>query len=128
MGGEIPLLRVSLPAIAQQVKAGKLKALAVSTTERSPLLPDVPAVAELIPGFRVDAWNAIFAPAGTPASVIKRLERAVMNVTRQPQIKQALLEHGAVAVGSSSEDLDKLVASELQQWQAVTRDAKIKAE
>jgi tripartite-type tricarboxylate transporter receptor subunit TctC len=128
LGGEIPLLWVSLPAIAQHIKAGKVKALAVSTTERAPTLPDVPAVAELIPGFRVDAWNAIFAPAGTPPDVVKKLERAVMNVTRQPEIKRALLEQGAVAVGSSAEDLDKVVASELQLWQTVTREANMKAQ
>lgn len=128
MGGEIPLLWVSLPAIAQQVKTGRLKALAVSTMERSPTLPDVPAVSELIPGFRVDAWNAMFAPAGTPPDVVKRLEHAVMAVTRQPAIRQALLEQGAVAVGSSSEELDKVVTTELQLWQTVTREANMKAE
>jgi tripartite-type tricarboxylate transporter receptor subunit TctC len=128
MGGEIPLLWVSLPAIAQQVKTGKLKALAVSTMDRSPTLPDVPAVSEFISGFRVDAWNAIFAPAGTPPEVVKRLERAVMAVTRQPEIRQALLEQGAVAVGSSSDELDKVVASELQLWQTVTREANMKAQ
>lgn len=128
MGGEIPLLWVSLPAIAQQVKTGKLKALAVSTLERSPTLPDVPAVAELLSGFRVDAWNAIFAPAGTPPEVVRRLERAVMAVTRQPEIRQALLDQGAVAVGSSSDELDKVVSTELQLWQTVTREANMKAQ
>jgi tripartite-type tricarboxylate transporter receptor subunit TctC len=128
LGGEIPLLWVSLPSIAQQVKTGKLKALAVSTLERSPTLPDVPAVAELLSGFRVDAWNAMFAPAGTPPDVVRRLERAVMAVTRQPEIRQALLEQGAVAVGSTSDELDKVVATELQLWQAVTREANMKAQ
>jgi tripartite-type tricarboxylate transporter receptor subunit TctC len=128
LGGEIPLLWVSLPSVAQHVKAGKLKALAVSTLERAPTLPDVPTVSELIPGFRVDAWNAIFAPAGTPPHIVKRLERAVMDVTRQPAIKQALLEQGAVAVGSSAEELDKVVGTELQLWQTVAREANMKAQ
>ena len=128
LGGEIPLLWVSLPSVAQHVKSGKLKALAVSTLERAPTLPDVPTVAELIPGFRVDAWNAVFVPAGTPPQVVQRLERAVMDVTRQPAIKQALLEQGAVAVGSSAQELDKVVATELQLWQTVAREANMKAQ
>jgi tripartite-type tricarboxylate transporter receptor subunit TctC len=128
MGGEIPLLWVSLPSITQQVKAGKVKALAVSTTERSPALPDVPSVSDLIPGFKVDAWNAIFVPAGTPPAIIKRLEKAVMAVVRQPGVRQALLDQGAIPVGSSAQELDKVVTSELQSWQAVTRAANIKAQ
>ncbi len=128
MGGEIPLLWVSLPSVAQQVKAGKLKALAVSTSERAPTMPDVPTVAEVIPGFRVDAWNAIFAPAATPPAVLKKLETAVMAVMRQPAVKQALLDQGAIAVGSSADDLEKVVDSELQLWQNVTKAANIKAE
>ena len=128
LGNEIPLLWVSLPAITQQVKLGKLKALAVSTTERSPALPEVPAVAESLPGFRVDAWNAIFAPAGTPPQVLKRLEQAVMAVTRQPEVKKVLLEQGAVAVGSTAAELERIVASEIEQWQGVTRAAGMKAE
>lgn len=127
-GNEVPLLWVSLPSITQQVKAGKLKALAVSTTERSPTLPDVPTAAETVPGFRVDAWNAIFAPAGTPPDVLKRLEQALMAVTHQPEVRQRLLEQGAVAVGSSSAELAKVVDAELTQWQAVTREAHMKAE
>jgi len=128
MGGEIPLLWVSLPSITQQVKAGKVKALAVSTTERSPALPDVPSVSDIVPGFKVDAWNAIFVPAGTPPAIVKRLETAVMAVVRQPAVRQALLDQGAIPVGSSAEELDKLVNSELQSWQAVTRAANIKAQ
>jgi tripartite-type tricarboxylate transporter receptor subunit TctC len=128
LGNEIPLLWVSLPSIAQQVKLGKLKALAVSTTERSPALPEIPAVSESLPGFRVDAWNAIFAPAGTPPQVLRRLEQAVMAVTRQPEVKKVLLEQGAVAVGSTAAELDRIVASEIEQWQGVTRAAGMKAE
>ena len=128
MGGEIPLLWVSLPSITQQVKAGKVKALAVSTTERSPALPDVPSVSDIIPGFKVDAWNAIFVPAGTPPAIVKRLESAVMAVVRQPAVRQALLDQGAIPVGSSAQELDKVVTTELQSWQAVTRAANIKAQ
>ncbi|GAB3765105.1 tripartite tricarboxylate transporter substrate binding protein [Ramlibacter monticola] len=128
LGNEIPLLWVSLPSITQQVKLGKLKALAVSTTERSPALPEIPAVSESLPGFRVDAWNAIFAPAGTPPQVLRRLEQAVMAVTRQPEVKKVLLEQGAVAVGSTAAELDRIVASEIEQWQGVTRAAGMKAE
>ena len=70
--------------------------------------------------------SAIFAPAGTPPQLVKRIETALRGVTRQPEIREALLKQGAVAVGSSSEELDQLVPTELQQWQAVTREANIK--
>jgi tripartite-type tricarboxylate transporter receptor subunit TctC len=128
LGNEIPLLWVSLPAITQHVKSGKLKALAVSTTERSPTLPDVPSVSESVAGFRVDAWNAIFAPAGTPPLVLKRIEQAVIAVTHQPEVRKALLEQGAVAVGSSAAELERTVTSEMELWQGVTRAAGMKAE
>lgn len=128
LGGEIPLLWVSVPSVAQHVKAGKLKALAVSTSERIPGMPEVPTVAETVAGFRVDAWNGLFAPAGTPAQVIKRLEQAVMAVVQQPAVKQALLDQGALAVGSSADELTKLVDAELVLWRSVTREANIRAE
>src|SRR5690606_31535023 len=66
LGGQIPLLWVSLPSVTQYIRNGKLKALAVSTKDRTPVLPDVPSVAETLPGFNVDSWYGMFAPAGTP--------------------------------------------------------------
>lgn len=126
LGGQIPLLWVSLPAIASHIKTGKVKALAVSTLTRFPSFPDVPTVAESIPGFNVDSWNAMFVPARTPPEVIRKIEQAVMAVTRQPAVQKALLEQGATAVGSSSLELDKVVKTELPLWRSVVKAANIK--
>ena len=126
LSGQIPLLWVSLPAIAQYIKMGKVKALAVSTPSRFPEIPNVPTVAESIPGFNVDSWNAIFVPAATPPAVIKKLEQALMAVTRQPEVRQALLKQGAAAVGSSARELDKVVKAEIPLWQSLTKEASIK--
>jgi len=126
LGGQIPLLWVSLPAIAQHIKSGKVKALAVSTSARFPAFPDVPTVAESIPGFNVDSWNAMFVPARTPPAVIKKIEQAVMAVTRQPAIQKALLEQGATSVGSSALELDKVVKAEIPLWRSLTKEANIK--
>ncbi|MFO1218656.1 MAG: tripartite tricarboxylate transporter substrate binding protein [Burkholderiaceae bacterium] len=128
LSGQIPLLWVSLPAIAQYIKTGKVKALAVSTLSRFPEFPNVPTVAETIAGFNVDSWNAMFVPAATPPAVVKRLEQAVMSVTRQPEVQQALLKQGATAVGSSARELDKVVKTEIPLWQSLTKEANIKAD
>lgn len=126
LSGQIPLLWVSLPSIAQHIKSGKVKALAVSTTARFSEFPDVPTVAETVPGYNVDSWNAMFVPARTPPEVIKRLEQAVVAVTRQPAVQKALLAQGATAVGSSALELDKVVKTEIPLWRALTKDANIK--
>lgn len=126
LGGQIPLLWVSLPAIASHIKTGKVKPLAVSTLTRFPSFPDVPTVAESIPGFNVDSWNAMFVPARTPPEVIRKIEQAVRAVTRQPAVQKALLEQGATAVGSTSVELDKVVKTELPLWRSLVKDANIK--
>jgi tripartite-type tricarboxylate transporter receptor subunit TctC len=128
LGGQIPLLWVSLPAIASHIKTGKVKALAVSTLNRFPAFPDVPTVAESITGFNVDSWNAMFVPARTPPEVVRKIEQAVIAVTRQPAVQKALLEQGATAVGSSSMELDKVVKTELPLWRSLVKDANIKLE
>lgn len=128
LSGQIPLLWVSLPAIAQHIKSGRVKALAVSTAERFPGLPNVPAVAESIPGFNVDSWNAMFVPSQTPPEVVRKIEQAVMAITRQPAVQRALLEQGARAVGSTAQDLGQTVQKELPMWRSLTKAANIKVQ
>ena len=128
LSGQIPLLWVSLPAIAQYLKTGKVKPLAVSTLSRFPEFPNVPTVAESIAGFNVDSWNAMFVPAATPPAVVRKLEQAMMSVTRQPEVQRALLKQGATAVGSSALELDKIVRTEIALWQSLTKEANIKVD
>jgi hypothetical protein len=114
----VPLLWVSIPAAAQFVKTGKLKALAVSTLKRTPAFPDVPTVhVSGQPEFEVDSWYAMFVPAKTPRTVIERLNRALNTVLAEPLIRERLLAQGADAVGGTPDALGKVVAAELQQLQ-----------
>jgi tripartite-type tricarboxylate transporter receptor subunit TctC len=130
MGGQVPLLFVSIPAAMGFVKSGKLRPIAVTTLKRSGAAPEVPTVAEAlnIPDFEVDSWYAIFAPARTSPAVVARLQQEVAKVVRLPEVKQKLLEQGADTVGSASAELDQTVKSELKKWAALIQQAGIKLE
>ncbi len=129
MAGQVPLLWVSIPAAANYVKAGKLRALAVSTVKRSPVFPDVPTMAELgFKDYEVDSWYAMFVPAKTPQPIIDALYRATVKVVSEPAVKEKLIAQGAEAVGSTPAQLGAIVKTELVKWKKVTKDAAIKAE
>jgi len=130
LGGQVPFLFVTAPAALSHVRSGKLRALAVTTAKRTPAAPEIPTVAEElnIPDYEVDSWYAMFAPAKTPAAIVARMQRDVARVVRLPEVKQKLLEQGADSVGSSSEELERVVKAELRRWAQVIRDAGIKLE
>ena len=129
MGGQVPLLWVSIPAAAQFVKSGKLKALGVSTLKRSAAFPDVPTLQEAgVPDFEVDSWYAMFVPAKTPKAVIDKLNRALNTTLQDPEIREKLLQQGSEAVGGTPEALGKTVDVELVKWAKLAKDASIKAE
>jgi tripartite-type tricarboxylate transporter receptor subunit TctC len=129
LGGQVPLLWVSIPAAAQFVKSGKLKALAVSTRKRSEAFPDVPTMQEAgVPDFEVDSWYAMFVPVKTPRPVIDKLNRAINSVVRDPAVREKLLAQGSEGVGGTPEDLGKVVAAELASWSKLIKDANIKVD
>ena len=129
IGGQVPLLWVSIPAAAAQVKAGKLRALAVSTTKRSPAFPDVPTMQEAgVADFEVDSWYAMLVPAKTPRAIIDRLNKALNTVLAEPAIRAQLLDQGADAVGGTPEALAKVIAAEVPKWVKLAKDANIKAD
>jgi len=129
MGGQVPLLWVSIPAAANFVKAGKLKALAVSTTKRSAVFPDVPTMIESgFKDFEVDSWYAMFVPANTPKAAVDRLNATANKVLTTPEVKEKLLNQGAEAVGGSPEALGRVVKAELVKWDKVVKENGIKAE
>ena len=129
MGGQVPLLWVSIPAAAAQVKAGKLRALAVSTTKRSPAFPDVPTMQEAgVADFEVDSWYAMLVPAKTPRPIIDKLNKALNTVLSEPAIRAQLIEQGADAVGGTPEALGKVIAAEVPKWVKLAKDANIKAD
>lgn len=126
LGGQIPLLWVSLPSVTQHIKSGALNALAVSTAKRTPILPDVPSIAETIDGFNVDSWYGMFAPAGTPPAIVKKMQEAVAKAAQDKQIQEAFNAIGAVVVGSPPEELDAIVKREVVMWKALAKEANIK--
>ena len=129
MGGQVPLLWVSIPAAAQFVKAGKLKPLGVSTLKRSAAFPDVPTMQEAgIADFEVDSWYAMFVPARTPKPVIERLNKALNSIVGEPAIREKLLAQGAEGMGGTPEALTRTVAAELPKWAKLAKDANIKAD
>jgi tripartite-type tricarboxylate transporter receptor subunit TctC len=130
MSGDVPLLIVSIPAAMSQVRAGRLRPLAVSTRKRTPILPDVPTVAEVtgLKDFEVDSWYAVFAPVKTPDEVVQRMNHEIAEVVRRPEIKAKLLEQGAVAVSSTPEALTATVKREIKEWRAVVDRARIEGE
>ncbi len=129
MGNQIPMTWASIPAAAQFVKTGKLKALAVSTQKRAAAFPEVPTMVEAgVADFEVDSWFAIFVPAKTPKAVIDRLNKVLNEVVADPVIKARLLEQGAEGVGGTPEALGKLVNLEIPKWIKVAKDAHIKGD
>jgi tripartite-type tricarboxylate transporter receptor subunit TctC len=129
LGGQVPLLWVSIPAAANFVKSGRLKALAVSTTKRSTAFPDVPTMQEAgVPDFNVDSWYAMFVPAHTPKAIVDKLNQALNAVIAQPEVREKLLAQGSEGVGGTPEALAKVVDAELVRWAKLVKDANIKAE
>ena len=128
IAGQVPLVFATAPAVMSHVKAGKLRGLAVTTLKRSPGAPDIPTVAEALnlPDYEVDSWYAMFAPAKTPGPIVARMQREIARVVQLPGIRQKLIEQGGDPVGGTSEDLERIVKSELRKWTEVIQAAKIK--
>jgi tripartite-type tricarboxylate transporter receptor subunit TctC len=130
LGGQVSMAIVSMPAAISHVRAGKLRALAVTTIKRNPGAPEIPTVAEAlkIADYEVDSWYALFAPAKTPPAIIARMQKEVARTIQLPDVKQKLLEQGGDTVGSTPEQLDRVVKTELRKWAEVIRAAKIKVD
>src|SRR3954468_20356121 len=130
MAGDVPLLIVSIPAAMGQVRSGRLRALAVSTAKRTPILPEVPTVAEAtgLKKFEVDSWYAVFAPVKTPGEVIERSNRELATVLARTDVKAKLLEQGAEAAPSTPQALTRRVHREIAEWQALVKRVPIEAD
>ena len=127
IGGQVQLLFVSIPSVLPHVKGGRLRALAVSTSKRSASAPDVPTVAESgYPGFEYSNWNALFAPAKTPAAIVKKVNASVVNALRQPDVAQKLSSQGADPAPGTPEDLARYMRADTDKWRKVIRTAGIK--
>jgi tripartite-type tricarboxylate transporter receptor subunit TctC len=126
LGGQVHFLFGGLPPLLPHVKAGKLKALAISSGKRSGSLPDVPTVAEAgFPGYDMALWLGFFAPKGTPPAVIKRLEAELLAVARAPELKELLEKQGLETYPLSSSELAALLRNDIETYKAVFKAAKL---
>ncbi len=126
IAGQVQMFCGNLPPAIPHIKSGKLRALGVTTLKRSPELPDVPTIDESgYKGFESVAWFAFFAPKGTPADAIARLNQALDEVIRMPDVREKLQAQGTEPVGGSPADLKQFQAAEIEKWTKVARTAKV---
>ncbi len=128
VAGHVPIMFDGIPSSLPLVQAGKLRAIAVTGTSRLPAAPDIPTVAETIPGFDASGWFAVYAPAGTPPAVVARLNQAINRVLEMPDVRKRYAELGAEPVGGPPEKLRDQVARELAKWSELIRATGMKAE
>jgi tripartite-type tricarboxylate transporter receptor subunit TctC len=128
LAGQVQVFFPPMVVPVGQVRAGKLRALAVTTATRSEALPDIPTVGEFVPGYEASVWFGLGAPNGTPAEIIDTLNKEINAALADPKIKARMAESGGNALAGSPADFGKLIADETEKWAKVVRAANIKAE
>lgn len=126
LGNQVTMIFDTIGTSMPYIKSGKIRPLAISSPKRSPKLPDVPAVAEYLPGFSVVPWFAIWAPAGTPPEIVQRLNREINDVLKMPEIKERFGDIGAEVMGGSVEDFAKFHRAEYARWAKFIKETGIK--
>ena len=128
LGNQVPIIFDNLPSASAHISSGALRALGVTTATRAPSFPDVPTIAETLPGYETYSWIALFAPAGTPAEVVERLNAAALAALADPAVAGRMDEFSAEIVGSTPEELAAHVQAEIEKWTPVVEAADIKVE
>ncbi len=118
----------TLPGLVPHTKSGKLNAIAVASRERSPTLPDTPTIAETLPGFEMDTWFGIFAPGGTPAPIVERMQKEIATALADPALKQRVVDGGYLPGGMPVAQFQDVVRKDLARLQKLVKDANIKLE
>ena len=126
MAGHVPLIFGGITAAIQLSKSGKLKPIAVTSLKRSKALPDVPAIAETLPGFRIDAWYGFIGPAGMPKDLVKKINADVAAVLKRPDIQARIVADGMDVVSNSPEEFAAQIADDLREWSKLIQSARIK--
>src|SRR5579862_2782410 len=128
LGGQVQMMFIELSTVLGQIKAGKLRALAVGSATRNPFLPDVPAMAEVLPGYQASTWFAMVAPPGTPAEIVGKLSSAVSGAIREPDVAKRFVDISATAVGDTPAEMAVFLRQERERWGKVIRASGAKAE
>ena len=130
IGGQVPVLFSNVPAVQQYIQSGKLRAIAVTSLKRHPAFPDVPTIAESarLPDFEVLTWYGLFAPAGTPAEVVRKLEAEAVAALKSPELSGKVAEQGFTIVASSSQQFTDLMKAQVPRMAKLIQAARIRAD
>jgi tripartite-type tricarboxylate transporter receptor subunit TctC len=129
LGGQVQLMFDNAPNVMPHVKAGKLRALGMSSAKRSSFAPDIPTVAEAgVPGYEVAVWFGVVAPAGTPREIVQKLNAEVLRILAMPDVRERFQSQGVEPVGSTPEQFGEHIKSQMAKWGKVVQDAGVKAE
>jgi tripartite-type tricarboxylate transporter receptor subunit TctC len=129
LAGQIPVLFGNILSCVPYVKAGRLRALAVTSSKRSAAMPELPSIAEAgVPGYNTTTWHGWLAPAGTPAVIVQRLSSEIAKVVKSPEIMEKMLADGGEAVGSTPEQFTRYLVAELARWRKVVKETGVRVE
>jgi tripartite-type tricarboxylate transporter receptor subunit TctC len=128
LGAQVQVLFATTPGTTEYVRAGTLRALAVTSATRSEVLPDVPTVGDFVPGYESSQWYGVGAPKNTPAEIVDKLNKEINAALADPRMKARLADLGATVLPGSPADFGKLIAAETEKWAKVIRAANLKAE
>lgn len=128
LAGQVQMLYSSIPSVMPHVQQGKLNAIAVGSAQRLSSLPNVPTIAETIPGYEAYSWVGMVAPANTPKDIIAKLNREIVEILKQKDVEEKLIGQGAIPVGDSPDHFAAYIAAEILKWGAVVKSANIKVE
>jgi tripartite-type tricarboxylate transporter receptor subunit TctC len=123
LAGQVQMAFDPLPSSLANIKAGKLRAVAVTSAKRSPALPDVPAIGEIVPGYELAVWYGVVAPANTPKDIIGRLHAEIVRVLNLPDVKERVAGLGFETVGGTPDQFQAFIEAEVAKWGKVVREA-----
>lgn len=128
MGGRVDFYMASVPSIQGHVASGQLRAIAVTSAKRSPVLRDTPTIAETYPGFEAVTWFGILAPAGTPAPIVEKLNAKINDALKDPAVRQAIEKEGGTVEGGTPQQFQKLIRDEIAAWATVVKQSGAKVD
>ena len=128
LGGRVTMLFTTTLSAAPHIQSGKMKALAVTSAKRLPSMPDVPTIAETVPGYEAEAFQGVVAPAGVPRAIVEKLANELASLVKSREVAERFEADGAIAVGSTPQQFAAFLKTETEKWAKVIREAKIQQE
>jgi tripartite-type tricarboxylate transporter receptor subunit TctC len=128
IGGQVPMLFVGLAPALPHIRSGRIRAIAVAGARRATVLPDLPTIGESLPGYQVNFWAGVLAPAGTPSSIVSQLNREIVKIMRTPAVNQQLRDASFDIVAGTPQQFTATIREDVRRWAPVVRFAGIKPE